>query len=132
MNSESQITQAISAKDIILAGDDENSVSPIADLIVDYLGTGRIPYRDAVPGLVHTALFDAGDLIFPGDGIFGSVQVDAIEVSLDLVAFNQGPCCRLLDEDAGIHFLRIPPRSTDRQAANDDVRRGNGDDAPLP
>ena len=69
VDGEAQVAEAVAGEHVLAAGDGEDAVAAVADVVVEDLGARRVPDRDAVAGLVQAARPDPDDLVAAHDRI---------------------------------------------------------------
>ena len=105
VDSEAQITKAVPAEGVIAAGNREDSVSSVADAVIENFGARSVPHRDSIAGIIHAPFRHADDHVAPDDRVRRAVNIDAVEIALDPVLLDNGPLGGLRNEDARIHLF---------------------------
>ena len=114
---------------VLAAGGDEDAVAAVAHgVALHHRAPGR-PEVDAVAALAHAQGPVADDLVAAHQRVAGAVEVDAEEVVLDPVAFDERAACRLVEEDAGVGLREARAGVADGEPAHHDIRRGDAEHA---
>ena len=131
VDGEAQVAEAVVAERILAASGDEDSIAAVAHVVVLHLRALGRPEVDAVAALAHAQVAIADDFVVPHERVAGAVQVDAEQVVLQPVAFDQCAFGRLVEEDAGIGLGEADARVADGEPAHCHVRRGDAKHAAL-
>src|SRR6516225_3548885 len=122
VNGKTQVAEAVTTEQVVAARYREDPVAPVAEIVVDHFGSGRIPDRDSVAGLADAWLAQSDDLVAARDGTGGAMQVDAKQIVLKLVVLDDSFGRALLDEHTGIHRLERAAGAANFEAAHDGTR----------
>ena len=127
-----EIAEAVVAKCVLAAGGDEDAVAAIAHGVALYHRALGRPQVDAVAAFAHAQAAVSDHLVVPHQRVPGAVQIDAEQVVLKPIAFDQRASCRLVEKDTGVGLGEAEARVAHGEPAHHHVGRGDAEHPASP
>ena len=118
MDGEAQVAKAVAAEHVLPAGDREDAVAPNRKSLSSTFAPGAFHTETPLPASLIRPRAGPMISLLPDNRAPGTVDVDAVEVTLDPVPFDNGAAA-VFSMKTPESISRGPCRSRESQAAND-------------